>query len=1019
MWKKENLRKNFLRVKQIADQNLGRAEKSEVLTEDQHVNEKRVDVVKQVSHNLVKKVTTLLEAPPGTDAEKRLKKLPETSLSHTLIESAALLGPETLMGAICQQCGECQSVLAREELQCELDIEREVLAPLQTIAEVDIPSIMKLRKQLSKSTLDMDSAKSRFNSAVRQSHVPGANMASAAAKADAVRDEYEEACNKMETIKDNLNIELCHFISKESQHSSRLVALLEAQATYHKNALNAIEDMIPKMKSTIEESEAKPLFGMALEDHLRVMDRDICLILEACILTLLDIGMDEEGLFRIAGSALKMKKLKACFDAHAVDMVEFFNDPHTVAGVLKQYLRELPEPMLTFDLYSEFMHATQLPHEQKLQALYSAVCKLPLCNYNNFRYLVKFLAVLAEKSQVNKMTPSNIAIVMGPNLLWAREESGPNMLTAGTVSSVMEAFILHADYFFPGDLDFHLTGRGRAPPSPRVPTPHPANLTPQVSLEEGPQVQGFAWPLEPAALPGSGKERTAELVSRGRTLLSQRSESSAEIMLGGPRAGEGGMSAARCNDGDSHHPLPPPTNLSLVAGSAPRQRPTMLSSSPPVLGPKGSRGAMSTPNLSQGGALSGSSAWPGPTSPTSPGQSVHFDMYSTMFALHSLGEGGGVVWSDYLTRVRALWDEQFQSTSLPPPPPPPPSSSSSSSEGLRGSSSSSSAGGSKGGGGGGGGEIEFSVSGGYPPDSPSQEFVQDSVPLVHCSPGVVAYSPTPSGGGGSPGPANTSPSVGGDALSPSADSSEGGGASPRVQRRMVKKPAPPPPPDRSYSVAVTASVGRGSGNGSAPSQAGAPTVSLTSPETPPLPTHHDGDKRLSGPERPHGPPPERPSTRPPDRPKAPVATPQSNNQLPATSPGGHQRSASTGAMTITPTTSTSSSSSQGPNPSPGSASQESLQPNTAVSQEGGMPSGTATLGRYSTMRPSRQADSSFSTDQGNPLHSGTATLGRHSMRPSRQPPPPEQQTDGKHSFVIRLGGIVPDSRRLFICQLNN
>ena len=39
------------------------------------------------------------------------------------------------------------------------------------------------------------------------------------------------------------------------------------------------------------------------------------------------------------------------------------------------------------------------------------------------RYLVKFLAMLAEKSYVNKMTPTNIGIVVGPNLLWSKEES--------------------------------------------------------------------------------------------------------------------------------------------------------------------------------------------------------------------------------------------------------------------------------------------------------------------------------------------------------------------------------------------------------------------------------------------------------------------------------------------------------------------------------------------------------------------------------------------------------------------
>lgn len=462
MWKKENLRKNFLRVKQIADQNLGRAEKSEVLSEDQQGSDKRVDVIRHVTTNLIKKITALLEAPPGTDVEKRLKKLPETSLSHALIEASTLLGTDTLLGTICLQSGECESVIAREELQCELDIEKDVLTHLQYLAEIEIPTIIKLRKQLTKSTLDMDSAKTRFNTAVRQSHVPGANMAAAAAKADAVRDEYEEACNRVESIKDNLSIELCNFIAKESEHSSRLVALLEAQAAYHKKALKSIKEAIPKMKQTIEESANKPVFGMPLEEHLGKMGRDVAMVLEACILTLLDTGIEEEGLFRIAGSAIKLKKLRACFDAQAVDMEEFVTDPHTVAGVLKQYLRELPEPMLTFDLHPDFMRATQLPPDQRVQALKIAVNKLPQANYNNVRYLVKFLAVLAEKSSVNKMTPSNIAIVMGPNLLWAKGEIAPNMLTAGAVSAIVEAFIVNAEDFFPGEIDFQVTGSDSA-----------------------------------------------------------------------------------------------------------------------------------------------------------------------------------------------------------------------------------------------------------------------------------------------------------------------------------------------------------------------------------------------------------------------------------------------------------------------------------------------------------------------------------------------------------------------------
>ncbi|XP_071105590.1 rho GTPase-activating protein 44-like isoform X3 [Haliotis cracherodii] len=462
MWKKENLRKNFLRVKQIADQNLGRVEKSEVLSEEFQSVEKRVENVKTVSSTIGKKLSSTLKAQQG-DVEKRLKKLPETSLGYSLIEAAGILGTETLLGLVCQICGECQSKLAREQLQYEINVEREVLTPLLGVQEADIPAINKVRKQLTKSTLDMDSAKNRLNAAVRQSHVPGTNISSAAAKADTIKDEYEDAMNKVEQVKDCLAIELSNFVAKETDHSTRLLELLQSQAEYHKKALEYIEEVIPRMKTSIDNYPNKPVYGTSLVEHLRVTGRDIALVFEACIVTLLETGMEEEGLFRIAGAAIKLKKLKAVFDAHLIDMEEFVTEPHVIAGALKQYMRELPEPLLTYSLYTDFMQAATLPHDQRLQALWTVVSKMPKPNYDNFRYLVKFLAKLAEKSDVNKMTPSNIAIVIGPNLLWSEGESAPNMLTTGTLSSIIEAFVMHADYFFPGDLDFHLTSRGSQP----------------------------------------------------------------------------------------------------------------------------------------------------------------------------------------------------------------------------------------------------------------------------------------------------------------------------------------------------------------------------------------------------------------------------------------------------------------------------------------------------------------------------------------------------------------------------
>ncbi|CAI9720044.1 GTPase-activating 44-like isoform X3 [Octopus vulgaris] len=456
MWKKENLRKNLLRVKQIADQNLGRAEKSEVLSEDLLSVEKRVEQVRSACMNTAKKLDLSIQGS-GTDMEKRLKKLPETGIGHTMLESATTLGLDSVLGNVFHLCGECQNGQAKELLYYELEVENTVLNPLNLILENDIPTIVKLRKHLNKLTLDMDSARNRWTTAVRQSQLNSNNMAAAAYKADLIRGELEDAANKVDSAKDALAIEMLNFIAKENDHCEKLVALMTAQANYHKNALETIDRVIPKVKQMIDTNPVKPVYGVCLLDHLKVTGRNIALVTEACVCTLVDTGLEEEGLFRIAGMASKVKKLKASFDAGIVDMEEYEHDLHTVAGALKQYLRELPEPLLTFHLYAEFVQSVQLPQDQRLAALTATVNKLPKENYDNFRYLVKFLAKLAKCSDTNKMTASNIAIVIGPNLLWSSDESLPTVLSTGNFSVIIETIINNADYIFPGDVQFHLT----------------------------------------------------------------------------------------------------------------------------------------------------------------------------------------------------------------------------------------------------------------------------------------------------------------------------------------------------------------------------------------------------------------------------------------------------------------------------------------------------------------------------------------------------------------------------------
>ncbi|XP_037134969.1 rho GTPase-activating protein 17a isoform X2 [Syngnathus acus] len=466
------MKKQFNRMKQLANQTVGRAEKTEVLSDDLLQIERRMELVRVVSHNTHKKMVSCLQGHIGADAEKRhsvprlytgngQKKLPLTALSQAMVEGGNQLGEDSLIGKMMEVCGDAESRLASELMQHELQIEKDVLDPLSQLAEVDIPNILKQRKQLAKLVLDYDSARARWLQATK-SIISGTNTQALTAKADLLKEEVDEAMNKMEVCKDQLAADMYSFFSKEGDYACYFLTLLEAQAEYHRKSLTLLESVLPTIQAQQDSWIEKPAFGTALDEHLKRSGREIALPIEACVMMLLETGMKEEGLFRIAAGASKLKKLKAALDCSTSQLEEFYSDPHAVAGALKSYLRELPEPLLTHQLYDEWTQACSLSDSDKrLQALWLVCDKLPKNNKTNLRYLVKFLAKLAQESEVNKMTPSNIAIVLGPNLLWAKTEGSLAEMAAATsvhVVSIIEPIIQHADWFFPEDVDFNVSG---------------------------------------------------------------------------------------------------------------------------------------------------------------------------------------------------------------------------------------------------------------------------------------------------------------------------------------------------------------------------------------------------------------------------------------------------------------------------------------------------------------------------------------------------------------------------------
>uniref|UniRef100_A0A8C7XFN6 Rho GTPase-activating protein 44 n=1 Tax=Oryzias sinensis TaxID=183150 RepID=A0A8C7XFN6_9TELE len=466
-----------------------RAEKTEVLSEDLLQVEKRLDLVKQVTHSTHKKLTACLQGQQGTETEKKSKKLPLTMLAQCMEEGAAVLGDDSLLGKMLKLCGETEEKLAQELLQFEVQIERDVVEPLYVLAEVDIPNIQKQRKHLAKLVLDMDSARTRYQQSSKSSSHP--STLQPGAKSESLREEMEEAANRMEICRDQLSADMYNFVAKEIDYANYFQTLIEMQVEYHKKSLEILHGVLPQIKAHQEAWVEKPSFGKSLEEHLNISGREIAFPIEACVTMLLECGMQEEGLFRVAPSASKLKKLKASLDCGVIDVQEYSSDPHAIAGALKSYLRELPEPLMTTELYDEWIQASNIQDmDKRLQALMGVCEKLPTDNLNNFRYLIKFLAKLSDYQDSNKMTPGNVAIVLGPNLLWTHTE--PNMTEMMTTVSlqivgIVEPIIQHADWFFPGEIEFNLTGSYGSP----IHTNHNSNYSsmPSPDMEQSDRKQ--------------------------------------------------------------------------------------------------------------------------------------------------------------------------------------------------------------------------------------------------------------------------------------------------------------------------------------------------------------------------------------------------------------------------------------------------------------------------------------------------------------------------------------------------
>ncbi|NXQ87360.1 RHG42 protein, partial [Nyctibius grandis] len=177
-------------------------------------------------------------------------------------------------------------------------------------------------------------------------------------------------------------------------------------------------------------------------------------------------GITILGLYRIGGVNSKVQKLmNTVFSPKSppdMDIDMELWDNKTITSGLKNYLRCLSEPLMTFKLHKDFIVAVKSDDQNyRVEAVHALVHKLPEKNREMLDILIKHLVKVSLHSQQNLMTVSNLGVIFGPTLMRAQEETVAAMMNIKFQNIVVEILIEHYEKIF------------HTAPDPNIPLPQP------------------------------------------------------------------------------------------------------------------------------------------------------------------------------------------------------------------------------------------------------------------------------------------------------------------------------------------------------------------------------------------------------------------------------------------------------------------------------------------------------------------------------------------------------------------
>uniref|UniRef100_A0A8C6KC98 Rho GTPase activating protein 6 n=1 Tax=Nothobranchius furzeri TaxID=105023 RepID=A0A8C6KC98_NOTFU len=162
--------------------------------------------------------------------------------------------------------------------------------------------------------------------------------------------------------------------------------------------------------------------------------RQVPRVVDSCCQHLEKYGLQTVGIFRVGSSKKRVRQLREEFDRGVDVQLDEEHSVHDVAALLKEFLRDMPDPLLTKELYSAFINTTLLDSDEQQSVSQLLLYLLPACNSDTLHRLLEFLCTVANHANDqlandgqeipgNKMTSLNLATIFGPNLLHKQKNS--------------------------------------------------------------------------------------------------------------------------------------------------------------------------------------------------------------------------------------------------------------------------------------------------------------------------------------------------------------------------------------------------------------------------------------------------------------------------------------------------------------------------------------------------------------------------------------------------------------------